>query len=206
MRLVTLVPSRPAIGESLTAKRHRQRRRIDRLGVDRLADRRVGDGVGDGGDGEAGDGDDVARFGALDRHALKPAEGHDLRRAAVLDDLAVAVERVDRHVDLDRCPTGRPAGEDAAEEIVAVEQGGEQLERAVRRRPRGAGTWATIVLNSGSSVPSRTSSAQSGIAVAARGVEDREIELLVIGFERHEQFEHFVEHFGGRARRGGRSC
>src|SRR3546814_20153356 len=36
-----------------------------------------------------------------------------------------------------------------------------------------------------------------GVAVAARGVEDREVELLVIGFERQEQLEHLVEHFGG---------
>ena len=39
------------------------------------------------------------------------------------------------------------------------------------------------------------------IAGAARGVERREIELLVIGLEVEEQFEHFVEHFG-RARVG----
>ena len=36
-----------------------------------------------------------------------------------------------------------------------------------------------------------------GIAAAARGVEDREVELLVVGLERQEQFEHFVKHFGG---------
>src|SRR3546814_7534474 len=36
-----------------------------------------------------------------------------------------------------------------------------------------------------------------GIATTARGVEDREVELFVIGFERQEQFEHLVEHFGG---------
>src|SRR3546814_1530378 len=36
-----------------------------------------------------------------------------------------------------------------------------------------------------------------GVAAAARGVEDREVELLVIGFERQEQLEHLVEHFGG---------
>ena len=37
----------------------------------------------------------------------------------------------------------------------------------------------------------------AGIAVAAAGVEHREIELLVIGVEQDEQVEHFVEHFGG---------
>ncbi len=38
---------------------------------------------------------------------------------------------------------------------------------------------------------------EAGIAGAARGVERREVELLVIGLEVEEQLEHFVEHFGG---------
>ena len=53
----------PANGLSLTAKRHRQRRRIDRARVERLGDRRVADGVGDGRLDQPGDGDDVARLG-----------------------------------------------------------------------------------------------------------------------------------------------
>ncbi len=61
----------------------------------------------------------------------------------------------------------------------------------------GAGTWLTMVSNIGASVPPRTLSVRPGIAVAAAGVEHREIELLVIGLERQEQFETFVEHFGG---------
>src|SRR3546814_12830997 len=39
--------------------------------------------------------------------------------------------------------------------------------------------------------------AVGGETAAARGVEDREVELLVIGFERQEQLERLVEHFGG---------
>src|SRR3546814_7131191 len=34
-----------------------------------------------------------------------------------------------------------------------------------------------------------------GIAVAARRIEDREVELLVGGVQRHEQVEHLVQHF-----------
>ncbi len=110
--------------------------------------------------------------------------------------LAVDVERLDRHVDVERAALD-PAGQDAAEERVAVEQGREHLERAVGDRASGAGTWLTIVSNSGVRSPERTSSVRPGIAGAARGVEGREIELLVIGLERQEQLEHLVEHFGG---------
>ena len=41
----------------------------------------------------------------------------------------------------------------------------------------------------------------AGITGAAAGVERREVELLVVGFEVEEQLEDFVEHFG-RARVG----
>ena len=58
----------------------------------------------------------------LDRHALEAAEGEDLGRAAFLDRVAVDVDRLDRHVDLERAALD-PAGQDAAEERVAVEQG-----------------------------------------------------------------------------------
>ena len=65
--------------------------------------------------------------------------------------------------------------------------------------PRAPAHGSTIVSNSGVRSPSRTSSVEPGIAGAARGVERREIELLVIGVEGQEQLEHLVEHFGGRA-------
>ena len=93
-----------------------------------------------------------------------------------------------------------PAGEDAAEERVAVEQGGEHPERAGDRRAA-AGTWLTMVSNKGVKSPERTSSVEAGVAGAAAGVERREIELLVARVEVEEQFEHLVEHFG-RARVG----
>ena len=97
--------------------------------MERRLHRRVGEGVGDGRLDEAGNGDDLARFGALDRHALEAAEGEHLGRAAFLDDVAVHVERLDRHVGGELAALD-PAGEDPAEERVAVEQGGEHPERA----------------------------------------------------------------------------
>src|SRR3546814_4815485 len=79
------------------------------------------------------DRDDVARLRLVDRNALEPAEGEQLRRAAGFDHLAVHVERVDRLVDLDR-PRLDAAGQDAPDEIVAVEQGREEGEGAVLDR------------------------------------------------------------------------
>ena len=95
-RLVTLSPSVPASGLSLTMK--------DMVTVggsigcacsgsvtDGIAER-----VGDGALGQAGDGDDVARLRLVDRLALEAAEGEDLGDAAGLDQRAVMGEHLDR--------------------------------------------------------------------------------------------------------------
>ena len=46
--------------------------------------------------------DDVAGFGLLQAHALKAAEGEHLGHAALLDELAVVIEHLDRLVGRDR--------------------------------------------------------------------------------------------------------
>ncbi len=70
----------------------------------------------------------ISPASALDRYPFKAAEGENLGRTPFLDDIAVHVERLDRHVD------GQFAALDAAgtvaEERVAVEQGSEHPERA----------------------------------------------------------------------------
>ena len=163
--------------------------------MQRLGHRRLDDRVGHGRLGQARDRDDVARAGFFDRHALEAAERHDLGGAAFLDDIAFVIERLDRHVELELA-RGDAAGQHAADEIVAVEQGGEHLERAV-----GIGVRLADIVDD--RLEQRIERAfadvvgQAGIAVAAAGVERREIELLVIGFEAEEQLEHFVQHFGG---------
>ena len=92
---------------------HRQGRRIDRLRLQRLADVERGERVGDVEFLEPGDGDDVARLRLVDRRALDAAEGQDFRDAALLDEIAEAVEHLDRRIGLDR------AGEDAARHDAA---------------------------------------------------------------------------------------
>ena len=88
-----------------------------------------------------------------------------------------------------------PAGEDAAEERVAVEQGGEHPERAGVDARRGH--VADDGLEQRRQVAVADVVGEAGVTGAAAGVERREIELLVIGVEVEEQLEHFVEHFGG---------
>src|SRR3546814_3141618 len=61
---------------------------------------------------------------------LQAPEGEDLGRAPGFDDLALGIERVNRHVHLQRARSDTP-GQDAAEEIVAVEQRDQELERSV---------------------------------------------------------------------------
>ncbi len=82
-RLVTLSPSVPASGLSLTEKV------IDRVGgsigwaCSGSTSSGRAQGVGDVELLQAGDGDDVAGLGLVDRRALDAAEGEDLRDAAV---------------------------------------------------------------------------------------------------------------------------
>ena len=160
--------------------------------MQRFADAGVGDRVGDGRHGQAGEADDVARARFVHRHAIEPAERQDLRRATRLDDIAVIVERVDRLVGLHRARV-HAARQDAAQEIVAIEQRHQEGERRVlvqvgrrhmvddRLEHRDQRALARVHVG-------------RGIAVAARGIEHREVELLVVRVERHEQVEHLVQH------------
>ena len=98
-----------------------------------------------------------------------------------------------------RRAAGDPAGQHAADEIVAVEQGGEHLERAGVDPRRG--DVGDDGVEQGREVARADVVGEPGIAGAAAGVEGREIELLVAGVEVEEQLEDFVEDFG-RARVG----
>ena len=127
----------------------------------------------------------------VDRLTLQPAEGQDLGDAAVLEDGAVMVQHLDRLVRLHRSRFDA-AGDDAAEERVGFEDGADHAERAGmhgRRRHmaqhRLEQRRQALVLG-----PFRL---ERHPAVAARAVEDREVELLVGGVERGEQVEHLVD-------------
>ena len=174
---------------------HGERRRVDRARGHGLGHRGAADGIGDGGLGEARDGDDVARFRAVHGHALQPAEGEHLGRAAGFHLGAGDVQRFDGHVDV-QPPALNPARQDASQERVAVKQGGEHLELAVGGQA-GLGHVVDDLLEQGRQVARAHVVCLARVAVAPRRVEHGEVELLVIGLERQEQLEHLVEHFGG---------
>ena len=185
-----------------------ERRRIDRRGVDRRFDLDIAQRVGDGRRLQARDGDDVARFGALDRHTRQAAECKKLGCARALDELAVAVQRLDVAVD------GDGAGFDAARQDAAEIRIGFERRHQHREGVRVAGHRQRLGLRDvGNDAVEQRREAFARIleigdrpALPARGVEHVEIELVVIGFQRQEQVENAFERFFRLARRSGRSC
>ena len=89
MRVVTLSPSRPASGRSLTEKVMESVGGSTGLALIGWITSRIADRVGDRGLLEPGDGDDVAGLGALDRQPLEAAEGEQLGEPRMLDHPAV---------------------------------------------------------------------------------------------------------------------
>ena len=121
-----------------------------------------------------------------------PAERQDLRDAARLDDVAVVVEDLDVLVRLDAARLDAPRDQ-AAEIGVRLEQRAEHAKRRAVLDRRGryvlqhkVEQWRHAVL--------RAIGLVGHPSVAARAVEDREVELVVVGVERGEQVEHVVDH------------
>src|SRR3546814_12106602 len=104
---------------------------------------------------------------------LKAPKGKNLGRTARFDHLAVGIERLDRHVHLQRA-AGDAAGEDTADEIVAVQQRHQELERAVP-----VGDRLRHMLDDGveprRQIPRTGFRVEAGIAVAAGGRHTREL-------------------------------
>jgi predicted DNA-binding ribbon-helix-helix protein len=178
---------------------HGQRRRIDRLRVDRRSDRQIAQRVGHGGVLHAGDGDDVARLGRVERHTLEAAKRQDARDARLLEFLAVAAQRLDHRIGLDRARQDA-AGEDAAEEVVGFECRHQHAERGIRidlRRRH----MVHQQLEQRRHVRVLGLQRGRGPALAGRGEERREVELFVARIERDEQVEDLVMHLVGAHRR-----
>ena len=182
-------------GRVVDTEGHRQRRRIDRLRRHRSLDRRIANGMGDGRVRQAGQGDDIAGFRLVDGDTLQTAERQHLGDAAVLDQIALAVEHLHRLVRLHAARPNAP-GDDAAEIIVGFDDGAEQTERAfldhrrlyVAEHQLEQGLHAVVL---------RAFQRGRHPPLLGRAVEDRKVELLVGGVERGEQVEHFVDHLDG---------
>src|SRR6202171_1245158 len=85
---------------------------------------------------QAGDGDEVSGDTFFDRYPLQAAEGQHLGDAAFLDQVAVAVQNLDRLIWFYRARENT-AGDDAAEIGIGLQDRAQHAERAVldlRRR------------------------------------------------------------------------
>lgn len=188
-----LVALTARIGAVVDREGHAQRRRVDFLRVERHGDFRRGDRVGHGRICQARDRDDVARLGMEHGDAIEAFIGEYLGGAARFDHFALQVQCADRHADLE--PTALdPAGQDAAEERIAIEQRREHREFAIGIEI-GFGDVRDDGLEQRQQVAVAHAVVHARIAGAARGIEHRKIELVVVGVEIDEQVEHLVEHF-----------
>ncbi len=171
---------------------HRQSRRIDRLRLQGLDDFGHAERVGDVEFLEPGDGDDIARLRFFDRRPLDAAEGQDLRHAALLDDIALAVEDFHRLVRLDAAGKDA-AGDDAAEIGIGFEKRAEHAEGALfdlRRRH-----MPQHEIEERRHALLRPVRALGHPALLGGAVENRKIELLFGRIERGEEIEDLVHDF-----------
>ena len=130
--------------------------------------------------------------------ALEPAKGQQLGDAALLDQLAFAVEHLDVLVGLHGAG-GDAAGDDAAEIGIGFQDGAEHAERAgldMRRLD-----VAQHQIEQRRHRILRPVLARRHPAFLGRTVENRKVELLVAGIECGEKVEHLVHHLR-RARVG----
>src|SRR5690606_33764501 len=112
--------------------------------------------------------------------------------AALFDDLAFTVERVNALAGLDRTRKDA-AGQDAAEEGVALDGGDQHAERAF------FDLWLGNVLDDLVEKRGEADARAIGLvhhpALLGSAVENRKIELFGRGIERDEEVEHLFEHF-----------
>ena len=174
-------------------ERHRQRRRVDRLRVQRLDFFRIHERVGDVERLEPRDRNNVAGDRLVDRRALDAAKGEDLRHPARLDEIALAVEHLDRGVGPDRAGE-HAAGDDAAKIGVALEQRAEHAKAARADLRRLDMLQHLVEQRRHVGLPHFRRIRHPALLGGA--VDDREVELFVRRVEGGEKVEHFVDDFG----------
>ena len=173
---------------------HLNRRRINRDVRQRGAQLGVAYGFTDEHFLEAGEADDVAGMRLLNLDALHALEVID-RGDLVLRDFTVAVAADGGIADFNFAFVNF-SERDTAEVIAVVQVGHEQLKTFAGLRAR-----RRDVLDDG--VEERLHRAADvfefdlGVAFLGGGVDEREIQLLIGGVERHEQFKDLVEHLLG---------
>ena len=118
------------------------------------------------------------------------------------------VQRLDLAVDGDGARFNA-AGQDAAQEIVGFQRGHQHLEGMLVARQRlrlGRRHVFDDALEQRRQILALVFQLVHRPAVAARGIEMMEVELVVIGFQRQEQVEDGFQRFLGLGVVSGRSC
>ena len=161
---------------------HRDRRLVDGDEGQRAGVGRVGEGLADGDLGDAGHGDDVAGPGLL---GGDPLEGLGPEQLGDLDRLHRPVAAAPGHLlALAQRPVLDAEQGQAAEEVRGVEVGDVRLERrlrVVRRRRDGLEDGAEQRLEVGAvGQPAVGGAVRGGAAGLRGGVDDREVELVLV--------------------------
>ena len=171
----------------------RDGRRVDGLCFQRLVHGQGADRVGHGGLGHAGKRHDVPRDRFVDILHRQAPEGLDPGHAEAFDILAHAAERLHGRPHLDPARLD-PARQQPAHEGIGPERGGQHAEIfALALDLPGLGHMVHDEVEERVKVLARAIELGIRPPGPARGVEMREVELVLVGIERGEQVEAFVE-------------
>ena len=152
------------------------------------------DGICNGRVGQAGDGNDrtCSRFAYW--HALDTVERQQLGDAALLDGGAVQTQGFHWHTDL--CGAAfNFTGQDAAEEVVGLDEGGQHREICIRISIRCFYVAHHFVHDDVQVVWLWIREILHCPTVTAGSVDHWEVELCIVRVERNEQIEDFVQYF-----------
>ena len=152
---------------------------------------------------EAGHGHEIAQVRGFHLHSAQALELIQLADLHVLcGTVAAAKDHLLAVLDVAALHT---ADADAADVIVVIDVGEQDLRRAIQVSLRGGNLLEDHVKQR---LHVRAGHVWVGgsIAVAAGGIHNRELELIVVRAELDEQVEHLVDDLQRGGRRGGRSC
>ena len=170
------------------AERHGERRLVDADGWQCFRLLSVSDRVADADIAEARQGDDLTHLGFRHFDALHALIDEDL--ADLRADFLIAINEHDILVRASRAAADA-ADSDAADEGICLERRDHHLQRAVRVAVRSRDLFDDR-LHQRLEVRALIFHVVLRDAVAGRRVDDREVELIVIGIEFHEELEDFV--------------
>ena len=169
-------------------ERHRECRLVDADGRQCLRLLSVSDRVADADITETRQCDDLAHLGFRHFDALHALIDKDL--ADLRADLLIAVDEHDILIRASRAAADAADG-DAADEGICLERRDHHLQRAVRIAVR-SGDFLDNRLHQRLEVRAVIVHAVLRNTVASRRIDDREIELIVIGIEFHEELEDLI--------------